>query len=432
MERIRRRLLPLLLLLLCHAASMAQDPWVRTDPDPPVDFKGLSFTAPTRGYLCGATGTLLATTDAGESWTFVPVPTTVDLWGVHAVEGSRDVHVAGDDGVVCSSTDDGATWTKRHAGYTQGFTFGITGHGASLLLVTGGEGAPGNTVGVICRSTDRGVTWTKATIAGTYSFDKATLVDSLVGYAAASTSPSFTTGAIYKTTDGGVSWGMVKQTSGAVNSIHCFDRENCVAVGFNGVLLRTSDGGATWSGGKLPTGGGLPPLTHVLFIDGSLGFAADAGFGGLLRTSDGGKNWTRETGIDPSEATIWTMAATRDAETIYAFAAGDGGALYRLIVEPTSAVAGDPAPTASSRRILIAPNPTRGESMLRLDAPAPGPVSITIVDQLGRELRRAVVDIPEAGPAGIALHLSELPAGLHVCRIEGAGWTETRTVLLIP
>jgi len=63
-----------------------------------------------------------------------------------------------------------------------------------------------------------------------------------------------------------------------------------VAVGTNGHILRSADGGATWELGKAPA---TAVLTGVCFVGDKLGWAVghDAT---ILHTEDGGRTWTRQ------------------------------------------------------------------------------------------------------------------------------------------
>ena len=65
------------------------------------------------------------------------------------------------------------------------------------------------------------------------------------------------------------------------------------AVGENGVILHTSDGGESW---KDQTSGTEETLRSVAFADEKNGWAVggDFGVGAILRTSDGGETWELE------------------------------------------------------------------------------------------------------------------------------------------
>ncbi|MEI6695905.1 MAG: YCF48-related protein [Bacteroidota bacterium] len=60
------------------------------------------------------------------------------------------------------------------------------------------------------------------------------------------------------------------------------------AVGVNGTILKTTNGGSTWTA---QTSGTNNTLNTIFFIDANIGFAAGDG-GDLLKTTNGGTNWT--------------------------------------------------------------------------------------------------------------------------------------------
>src|SRR5438128_710826 len=91
-------------------------------------------------------------------------------------------------------------------------------------------------------------------------------------------------GAIIRTTDGGHSW--IIQSSGTTSGLYGVsfaDASNGTAVGSDGTILRTTDGGTDWVS---QTSGTSNDLFGVSFSDTSHGTAV-GGNGTLLRTTDG-------------------------------------------------------------------------------------------------------------------------------------------------
>ncbi len=108
-------------------------------------------------------------------------------------------------------------------------------------------------------------------------------------------------GAIWKSADGGRTWSPISSGVSITFRSCCFLTDNCGWVGGSeispytgldtGVLLFTEDGGKTWQ----RLGKGLPPITYVKF------FGLDEGVivgrpsadvpAGILKTTDGGKTW---------------------------------------------------------------------------------------------------------------------------------------------
>lgn len=98
-------------------------------------------------------------------------------------------------------------------------------------------------------------------------------------------------GNVVVSTDEGASWRQVLVPTRALLTAVCFpDERHGWAVGHDGVILATADGGDTWT--RQDSGEDLETVfLDVLFLDERRGFAAGA-YGKLLETSDGGKTWT--------------------------------------------------------------------------------------------------------------------------------------------
>jgi photosystem II stability/assembly factor-like uncharacterized protein len=95
-------------------------------------------------------------------------------------------------------------------------------------------------------------------------------------------------GGIWKSTDGGASW--TPQTSGTaqkLNAVRFRDASNGWAVGANGVALKTVNGGANWS----PTTTGTTKELFSIDYVGSTAWAVGA-FGTALKTANAGGLWT--------------------------------------------------------------------------------------------------------------------------------------------
>ncbi len=148
--------------------------------------------------------------------------------------------------------------------------------------------------GTVVKTTNAGVTWTVLKDGSAETFEAVDFIDSLNGWAVGDN-----LGMIVKTTDGGVSW--VQQDTGRpVTAIQMLSSTTGWAVGPNGLILSTTDGGSTWN----PyTGLGLTALmTSVFFIDQSTGWIGGDYPATLFKTTDGGATWNDQTAtIDLNE-----------------------------------------------------------------------------------------------------------------------------------
>lgn len=78
-----------------------------------------------------------------------------------------------------------------------------------------------------------------------------------------------------------------------VNDVSFYDSMNGIAVGNNGEILKTNDGGKDWT--NISSGTDFLPLMDIKFIDENIGTAigmANYGYTSLImNTIDGGRNW---------------------------------------------------------------------------------------------------------------------------------------------
>lgn len=133
-------------------------------------------------------------------------------------------------------------------------------------------------------------------------------------------------GTVLATSDGGAHW--VKQDTGDssyVLSAVCFpDQKHGWAVGEGGVVLATSDGGATWT---KQTSGTTTHLKGVSFVDAVHGWAVgsnDLRYGDvILSTTNGGISWRVKEPKDANET--YGLNAVDFVDGAHGWAAGQGG-----------------------------------------------------------------------------------------------------------
>jgi photosystem II stability/assembly factor-like uncharacterized protein len=104
---------------------------------------------------------------------------------------------------------------------------------------------------------------------------------------------------IIKTTDGGTTWQLQHRVNpdpapfqvpeSRLQSIHAFDANTLITVGYRGRILKTANGGTSWSEKNSNTSNNL--LT-VAFRNANIGIIG--GEGTILRTTNGGESWTSE------------------------------------------------------------------------------------------------------------------------------------------
>ncbi|MCW2960586.1 MAG: hypothetical protein JWM90_973 [Thermoleophilia bacterium] len=233
-------------------------------------------------WAAGASRNMVATSN-GTTWTSLATDVTKrPLRGVAAspVDGRKAIAVGG-TGTILRTTDSGDTWTARASGTTQ-HLIDVTWSSATRVIAVGAAG-------VVVTSEDAGLTWTVRT-SGT--------AQELQGVAAGAEYAIWAVGlggTMLHSTNGGVTWTTVATgTTDAFESVAAIGTQRAWAVGDEGTIRRTIDGGATWSGGTGP-----PAWDHMAGVaaaDASTVYIATR-YSGIWKSTDGGANYTSLAGF---------------------------------------------------------------------------------------------------------------------------------------
>ncbi len=132
-------------------------------------------------------------------------------------------------------------------------------------------------------------------------------------------------GTIVRSQDSGKAWTRVSSPVHAtLTGVSFADATHGWAVGHDGAILNTSDGGHTWAL-QFSTGKKETSLLDVLALDRQRVIAV-GGFGAFYFTSDGGKTWTAKTILD-EELHLNRITRLLDGSVVVA---GERGTLVRL------------------------------------------------------------------------------------------------------
>jgi len=152
-------------------------------------------------------------------------------------------------------------------------------------------------------------------------------------------------GKIVRSDDAGASWRVQPTNTRAhLQAIAAWDAQRAVAVGNDGVVLMTADGGSSWRRIELAAAEAGDKLLRVRAARAPGAALAVGTFGTVLKTTDYGATWRR---ISKNEDIAWNDVAVHDAAYWIAGEFGrlrvsrDGGASWREIKSPvTSSLTG--------------------------------------------------------------------------------------------
>mgnify|MGYP001228402553 CR=1 FL=1 len=263
------RRISVLLLLACLLPAFAQaatdDPALRYQGTPHDALFDIAFDG-SYGLAVGSGGTVLESTDGGRSWAAGLRPDTeLALLGV-AVEGERRFLVSQSGKIF---RYDGAGWSEVETD-TDARLFQVALGARGLVVSIGGFGTI-----LVLQSSDRGATWS-----------------------------------------------VVRQGVESIFDFTLNEKGGGIAVGQNGLVLGTSDGGRTW---KELTALGETNLLGV-WQSGTRAFAV--GIRGAYASHDSGKTWKSVVRSDIE--TGWYQAVASSAPRDKPILVGHGGRILEL------------------------------------------------------------------------------------------------------
>ena len=275
------------------------------------------FVDERRGWAAGGKGALLSTADGGATWEVRRPPTEDALRDIFFQDAETGWLLCrrnefGQEGkdeplsYLLKTADGGGSWSRVEVARGADVDLKLTG----LRFADREHGWVYGELGALFATADGGATWRRQSAPTRHLLLGASFLDARTGWLSGG---GLT---VLKTSDGGESWragivylpaeGAGAQTepplivpgtpprrdaarvgSRRLNAVWFATHEQGWAVGAEGVIISTADGGRTWR----PQNSGVgDDLFDVKFFDASEGWAVGSG-GTMLHTTDGGRTW---------------------------------------------------------------------------------------------------------------------------------------------
>ena len=187
-----------------------------------------------------------------------------------------------------------------------------------------------------------------------------------------------------------------------------------------GPVQRSTDGGATWAQrAALPAGG-----FEDLHARGPELWAAPTS-GAPHRSLDGAGSWTPLTdGLPPNPRVERVHVGAR-----YVFAGTAAIGLWRRPRFGTTAA--EPGSVAKGVSLTATPNPARGAATVALTLAEAQPVTVAVLDALGRRVALLHDGVLAAGTHELRLDAAGLPAGVYVVRATAGAVVVARRLTVV-
>jgi len=334
--------------------SFQRLPWTASDSDCPSPLASFHFPSPSVGYLVTDEGTLFRTDDAGQTFarkTSVPGSAT-DIFFLSANTGVATT----DGGKVFRTTDGGNSWVE------------VASPGTALHGLTFVDALTGYAVGdgtTVLKTVDGGLNWTPKPAPGLPALK---LTSISCADASVCLITDDTGDRLLRTVDGGDNYDSVVPSDEPIFAVAFASATRAVAAGSFGATVVSDDAGMTWSrvGSRIVarglTSNGLGGFDHVNATNAQVAVAVGAD-GQLARTVDGGVNWF-EVGVPTGETVNDAVFPTTDVgfaidSQAGAFKTQNGGQSWSILNPGTTAPANSILALDVSQVLLIGPQGVR-------------------------------------------------------------------------
>jgi photosystem II stability/assembly factor-like uncharacterized protein len=282
------------------------------------------------GYAVGNFGTIMSTTDAGQTWTGLNTGITADINKV-ALPAPGTIIIGGGCYDLISPNG-GVSFTQMQFTVpgpkctptvtSQSFVSPAVGY----VLANTGQVLATNDAGATFSGNSAPIPGTQAAGGGATATDIA-FTSPTLGYALVG-------GNIVRTTNGAGSWTVIKTVGAQLNSIFFTSNNTGYAVGTGSTVLKTTDGGTTWNGVPVTGAGGPRNYVKVRCANDTRCLLVPENSTGLVRTNDGGTTGSFISfGSTPINAAAFASAnqAVAGASNGAMFTSADGGSTWTQV-----------------------------------------------------------------------------------------------------
>jgi photosystem II stability/assembly factor-like uncharacterized protein len=417
-KTIRGILSFLILMSLAYPSSAQTQPWKKLQSPVNITLRYLFFVDSLTGWAAGEAGTIIRTTDGGNSWGVQNSTVQTFIMDIFFVDENlgwaltlKDVSPF--NSVILKTTNGGDDWHAENFPDSSKLIRTIF-FFDSLSGFVGGS--------YIAYTSDGGHNWVEADIDSNmvsgYPVYKFNFLNRQFGYACGGFFDQ--AGVIWRTTNSGLNWTAQGVSADEVFDIFIFDSLNAITLSgdpeglYPIAKITTTNSGEIWSNEDLPYFG----LSFAIdFRTYNEGWSA-SGYKFLLTTNHG-VSWNEfET---PDSVVVYDLQFT-DARTGYAV--GENGVILKL--DPT--LVGVEQVINTPTEIILHqnyPNPFNPNTVISYQLPVSGNVSLKVYDVLGNEVVTLVDEYKPAGTYEVEFNASStirnLASGIYFYQLRIRG-----------
>ncbi len=427
----------LILFIFSSYEVLPQGRWERIDSPTNNFLRRITISDTNTVWASGHNGTIIKSTDQGNSWTVLPTNTNKIIINHSAVNNQLIFAITWElenppfGTNIMKSSDGGFNWQTIkfpvEYEYFQSIYFfnaneGIVAGSRTYLTSNGGQ-----TWSIAQRDSD---------LVANLPFLNIKMLNESYGFACGGFID--VAGVIWRTTNGGSSWKTNGISPDEIFDMIFLDSLNIMALSgdpefiYNLAFIKSTDGGQSWSYEELP----YYAVSFGIDARDSQNIWSAAGYTFLLSTNRG---------------IIWQQIETPDSSSVYdlvfinsqkGFACGERGVLLKYIPDASSIIEETPKP---DKFILYQnyPNPfsAQGRSAsggntntkIKWYSPISGIQSLKIFNILGKEIATLIDEYRDAGAYEIEIssEFENLSSGVYFYKLQIDNYSEIRKMILI-
>ena len=418
------------ILIIVYSSCFAQNGW--NDVTQAGTYPGLHGVYALDSdniWVVGNEGMILNTTNSGTTWNEINCLETYHMYNVHFINADTG-WVGGDDDSqteVLRTTDGGLSWEIQL----------LRNNPEGNCDIEFMEGSPGEshrgfvTAGLshVWRTDDYGENWVLSPIGGcgAGNFESLCFIDKDEGWFVGAPSNVLEV-TIVHTMDGGESFDVQTNPMDPDIKLTCVsfaDNQHGVAVGLNGTILYTSNGGQNWEERSI----GYTYWASVFLTESGKAWAVGEA-GNIIYSTDWGNSWTtQESGVT---CWLWEVFFINDYEGwIVGGSMGEPGVILHTT---TGGVITDVMENNIVRKFNLHqnyPNPFNPTTTIEYQIPERNFVTLKIFDVLGNEISTLVNEEKEAGSYTSVFKIEGLGSGVYYYQMKSGSFVQTKKMMLI-
>lgn len=408
------KIIAVLFLAVC---SVLHSQWIQLGSNTSADLKSVFFLNISTGYVSGASGTMLKTTNGGLNWDSQVTGISENINSVYFLTPQTG-YACANNGKIIYTSSGGSNWLTSQSNVTD-----------NLLSVSGNFCS--GSEGTLLYTTNGGLNWVVAS-GGFFSTNYYGINSLSASIAIACGVNAIFQPLIARTTNGGVNWSYstfyLNSNEGNLRDVIFLNSNNvlCVSNVWDGTggISRSVNGGVNWTTQIFPS------ALNSIDMAGAFGFAAGHQ-GYVLKTIDSGLVWQQsQTGLN----TIFRSADIIDE--LNAYICGDGGVIIKTTnggVTPVQSITSDiPANFSLSQNY---PNPFNPSTTINFSIPSVETtrrvVSLKVYNISGREIATLVNQQLTPGTYSETWDASNFPSGMYFYKLTYGSFSETKKMILI-